>query len=138
MTLTKVRIEAFNKNDFTGRIGEFELPINPEQFTQSFKVERDRSQSQGSKGTAPKYKYSRPEEIKLDFTFDGTGVVPSAELTEIVKKEFDFRPAAIIERLDLLRPIFAKTTNYGHFGREKPEFNWEKTDMVETLKKAVK
>ena len=68
----------------------------------------------------------------------GTGVVSSEELTEIVKKEFDLRPAAIIERLDLRRPIFRKTTNYGHFGRELPEFTWEKTDIVETLKRAVK
>jgi S-adenosylmethionine synthetase len=68
----------------------------------------------------------------------GTGVVPSSELTEIVLKEFDLRPAAIIERLDLRRPIFRKTTNYGHFGRELPEFSWEKTDMAETLKKAIK
>ena len=65
-------------------------------------------------------------------------MIPSTELTEIVKKVFDLRPAAIIERLDLLRPIFRKTTNYGHFGRELPEFNWEKTDMVEELKRAVK
>ena len=48
------------------------------------------------------------------------------------------RPAAIIERLDLLRPIYQKTSNYGHFGRELPEFSWEKTDMVNTLKSAVK
>jgi S-adenosylmethionine synthetase len=67
-----------------------------------------------------------------------TGVVSSGELTEIVKKQFDLRPAAIIERLDLLRPIYRKTTNYGHFGRELPEFTWEKTDAVENLKKAVK
>jgi len=68
----------------------------------------------------------------------GTGMISGEELTEIVKKEFDLRPAAIIERLDLLRPIYRKTCNYGHFGRELPEFSWEKTDMVETLKKAVR
>ncbi|MFH1240830.1 MAG: methionine adenosyltransferase domain-containing protein, partial [Pseudomonadota bacterium] len=51
---------------------------------------------------------------------------------------FDLRPAAMIERLDLLRPIYRKTANYGHFGRERPEFTWEKTEMVETLRKAVK
>jgi S-adenosylmethionine synthetase len=68
----------------------------------------------------------------------GTGVVSSEELTEIVKEEFDLRPAAIIERLDLRRPIYRKTTNYGHFGRELPEFTWEKMDMVESLKQAVK
>lgn len=68
----------------------------------------------------------------------GSGVVSSNELTEIVKKEFDLRPAAIIERLDLQRPIYRKTCNYGHFGRELPEFTWEKTDAVETFKRAVK
>jgi S-adenosylmethionine synthetase len=67
-----------------------------------------------------------------------TGVLSSRELTEIVNKQFDLRPAAIIERLDLLRPIYSKTTNYGHFGRELPEFTWEKTDSVDDLKKAVK
>jgi len=84
------------------------------------------------------YTIGRAEPVSVMVGAYGTGVVPSAQLTEIVKKEFDFRPSAIIERLDLLRPIFAMTTNYGHFGREKPEFSWEKTDMVETLKKAVK
>jgi S-adenosylmethionine synthetase len=56
----------------------------------------------------------------------------------VVKKVFDLRPRAIIERLDLLRPIFRKTSNYGHFGRELPEFTWEKVDAVADLKKAVK
>ena len=59
-----------------------------------------------------------------------TGVVSSDELTRIVKKEFDLKPRAIIERLDLLRPIYRKACNYGHFGRDLPEFTWEKTDMV--------
>jgi S-adenosylmethionine synthetase len=84
------------------------------------------------------YTIGRADPVSVMVGAYGTGVVSSAELTEIVKKEFDLRPAAIIERLDLLRPIFAKSTNYGHFGRELPEFAWEKTDMVETLKKAVK
>ncbi|MBW1771777.1 MAG: methionine adenosyltransferase [Deltaproteobacteria bacterium] len=84
------------------------------------------------------YTIGRADPVSVMVGAYGTGVVSSAELTEIVKKEFDLRPAAVIERLDLLRPVFAKTTNYGHFGRELPEFGWEKTDMVETLKKAVK
>ena len=84
------------------------------------------------------YTIGRAEPVSVMVGAYGTGVVSSAELTEIVKKEFDLRPAAVIERLGLLRPVFAKTTNYGHFGRELPEFGWEKTDMVETLKKAVK
>ena len=84
------------------------------------------------------YTIGRAEPVSVMVGAYTTGVVPSSELTEIVKKEFDLRPAAIIERLDLLRPIYGKTCNYGHFGRELPEFSWEKTDMVETLKKAVK
>jgi len=84
------------------------------------------------------YTIGRAEPVSVLVGAYSTGVVPSSELTKIVKKEFDLRPAAIIERLDLLRPIYRKTTNYGHFGRELPEFAWEKTDMVKTLKKAVK
>ena len=84
------------------------------------------------------YTIGRAEPVSVMVGAYGTGVVPSSELTKIVKKEFDLRPAAIIERLDLLRPIYGKTTNYGHFGRELPEFTWEKTDLVNTLKKAVK
>jgi len=84
------------------------------------------------------YTIGRAEPVSVMVGASSTGVVSSGELTEIVKKEFDLRPAAIIERLDLLRPIYGKTSNYGHFGREKPEFLWEKTDAVEVLKKAVK
>ncbi len=84
------------------------------------------------------YTIGRAEPVSVLVGAYSTGVVPSSELTKIVKKEFDLRPPAIIEKLDLLRPIYRKTCNYGHFGRELPEFTWEKTDMVETLKKAVK
>ena len=82
------------------------------------------------------YTIGRAEPVSVMVGAYGTGVVSSEELTEIVKREFDLRPSAIIERLDLLRPIYRKTTNYGHFGRELPEFTWEKTDLIETLKKA--
>ncbi len=84
------------------------------------------------------YTIGRAEPISVNVGAYSTGVVSSAELTEIVLKEFDLRPAAVIERLDLLRPIYRKTCNYGHFGRERPEFSWEKTDMVDILKRAVK
>ena len=84
------------------------------------------------------YTIGRADPVSVMVGAYSTGALPSRELTEIVKKEFDLRPAAIIERLDLLRPIYQKTSNYGHFGRELPEFSWEKTDMVETLKRAVK
>jgi S-adenosylmethionine synthetase len=83
------------------------------------------------------YTIGRAEPVSVMVGAYSTGAVPSKDLTEIVKKKFDLRPAAIIERLDLLRPIYRKTSNYGHFGRELPEFAWEKTDMVEELKNAV-
>jgi len=84
------------------------------------------------------YTIGRAEPVSVLVGAYSTGVLSSQELTEIVKKKFDLRPAAIIERLDLLRPIYRKTCNYGHFGRELPEFTWEKTDMVTDLKRAVK
>ena len=84
------------------------------------------------------YTIGRAEPVSVLVGAYSTGKVSSQELTEIVKKQFDLRPAAIIERLDLLRPIFTKTCNYGHFGRELPEFTWEKADMIDELKRAVK
>jgi S-adenosylmethionine synthetase len=64
----------------------------------------------------------------------GTGVLPKDRVKEIVKEVFDLRPAAIIEYLDLLRPIYANTSAYGHFGRTEPEFSWEQTNMADTLR----
>ncbi|MCL2860896.1 MAG: methionine adenosyltransferase [Firmicutes bacterium] len=74
---------------------------------------------------------SRPVALYID-TF-GTSKINEEKLTEIIKKEFDFRVAAIIEKLDLLRPIYSQTSNYGHFG--KPDLPWEKLDKVNDLKK---
>jgi len=64
-----------------------------------------------------------------------TGKIPTERIAEIVKETFDLRPRAIIEQLDLLRPIYKKTASYGHFGRNLPEFTWEKTDKVDILRK---
>jgi S-adenosylmethionine synthetase len=64
----------------------------------------------------------------------GTGAIEPNRIAKIVREEFDLRPAAIIETLDLLRPIYAETAAYGHFGRELPNFTWEKTDRIESLK----
>ncbi len=64
----------------------------------------------------------------------GTGVIPSNEIARIAQEEFDLTPAGIIKSLDLLRPIYRKTAAYGHFGRELPEFSWERTDRVESLR----
>jgi S-adenosylmethionine synthetase len=63
-----------------------------------------------------------------------TGVIPAEIIARIVRETFDLRPRAIIEQLDLLRPIYQKTAAYGHFGRELPEFTWEKTDKVDILR----
>ena len=67
----------------------------------------------------------------------GTGVVPDERIQQAVLDVFDLRPAAIIRDLDLLRPIYAQTSAYGHFGRELPDFTWERTDRVADLKAAA-
>jgi S-adenosylmethionine synthetase len=67
----------------------------------------------------------------------GTGVVSDEAIQKAVLEVFDLRPAAIVRDLDLKRPIYAKTAAYGHFGRELPEFYWERTDRAELLKKAA-
>ena len=67
----------------------------------------------------------------------GTGVIADERLAEIVQLAFDLRPKAIIQSLDLLRPIYRKTAAYGHFGRDEPEFSWESTDKVEALRAAA-
>ena len=67
----------------------------------------------------------------------GTETVPAEHITAAIKSVFDLRPAAIVADLDLLRPIYAATAAYGHFGRELPDFTWERTDRVEALQSAV-
>jgi S-adenosylmethionine synthetase len=68
----------------------------------------------------------------------GTEKIPVSQISDAVLRVFDLRPAAIIRDLDLLRPIYSKTSAYGHFGRELPEFTWEKTDRASALAAAVK
>ncbi|NCA15938.1 MAG: methionine adenosyltransferase [Betaproteobacteria bacterium] len=65
---------------------------------------------------------------------EGTGVVPDEKIAQAVREVFDLRPRGIVQMLDLLRPIYQKTAAYGHFGREEPEFTWERTDRAEALK----
>jgi len=74
-----------------------------------------------------------PLEVNID-TF-GTGKIPDDEISDIVKKVFDLRPAAIIRDLDLRRPIYRQVAAYGHFGRTDLDLTWERTDRVEILKK---
>ncbi len=75
---------------------------------------------------------AQPVSVMIDFM--GTGIIPKVRVQEIVNDVFDLRPAAIIEYLDLLRPIYKKTSAYGHFGRNEPEFTWEKTNMIDMLR----
>ena len=75
---------------------------------------------------------AHPTSVQVD-TF-GTGKLPERELAEIVRKEFDLRPAGIIKMLDLRRPIYRATTNYGHFGRADGDFPWERLDKVDALR----
>ena len=78
---------------------------------------------------------AEPTSISID-TF-GTGKLNETELIKLVREHFDLRPKGIVQMLDLLRPIYGKTAAYGHFGREEPEFTWERTDKALTLKAAA-
>jgi S-adenosylmethionine synthetase len=75
------------------------------------------------------------EPVSVMINTFGTGKIPSNEIARVVREEFDMRPRGIVETLDLLRPIYRKTAAYGHFGRELPEFTWERTDRVASLQK---
>ena len=75
------------------------------------------------------------EPVGLYIDTYGTNKVPEAKILELIKKHFDFRPKQIIEKLDLRKPVYQKTAAYGHFGRSDQNFNWEKTDKADILKK---
>jgi S-adenosylmethionine synthetase len=68
---------------------------------------------------------------------EGTGVISDEEISKLVAQHFDLRPKGIVQMLDLLRPIYRKTAAYGHFGREEPEFTWERTDRAALLADAA-
>lgn len=74
------------------------------------------------------------EPVSVMINTFGTGKIPSNKIAEIVRQEFDMRPAAIIEQLDLLKPIYRQTAAYGHFGRELPGFTWEITNRAESIR----
>ncbi|MDT7570501.1 MAG: S-adenosylmethionine synthetase [Actinomycetota bacterium] len=83
------------------------------------------------------YAIGKAEPVGLFVDTFGTGVVDDLKLQEAVTEVFDLRPAAIIRDLDLLRPIYAQTSAYGHFGREDKDFTWESTERAELLRKAA-
>jgi len=78
---------------------------------------------------------AKPVSVMVDT--QGTAKISPDRIAEIVNELFDMRPRKIIEKLDLLRPIYKKTAAYGHFGRVEPEFTWERLDMVDAIKKAA-
>ncbi|MDQ6684756.1 MAG: methionine adenosyltransferase domain-containing protein, partial [Pseudomonadota bacterium] len=68
---------------------------------------------------------------------EGTGKIGDHEIEKLVHEHFDLRPKGIIQMLDLLRPIYEKTAAYGHFGRDEPEFTWERTAKATALRAAA-
>jgi S-adenosylmethionine synthetase len=77
------------------------------------------------------------EPISVHVNAYGTEKVPAHKIEEAVKKTFRLTPSGIIETLDLLRPIYSKTAAYGHFGRNEPDFTWERTDQIAALKAKI-
>lgn len=84
------------------------------------------------------YAIGYPDPVSIMVQTFGTGKVADDKLTLAVREIFNFRPANIIRHLNLRRPIFKKTSNYGHFGRSDPDFTWEMTDAVDRLKAMIK
>jgi S-adenosylmethionine synthetase len=78
---------------------------------------------------------SEPTSISVE-TF-GTGKIDDAKIIQLIWEFFDLRAGGLVKMLDLLRPIYANTAAYGHFGREEPEFTWEHTDKAEAIKDAA-
>lgn len=77
------------------------------------------------------------EPVSLYVNTFGTNKIPEKQIEELVRKNFDMKPSGIISELDLKRPIYKKTASYGHFGRNEPEFSWEKTNKAEKLRQAA-
>jgi S-adenosylmethionine synthetase len=85
------------------------------------------------------YAIGHPDPVSVCVDTFGSGVVSDEDIEQAVREVFSFKPAAIIKQLNLLRPIYTKTTNYGHFGKidDLNSITWEKTDKAAALKKAV-
>ncbi|MGW1596055.1 methionine adenosyltransferase domain-containing protein, partial [Streptomyces sp. NPDC002343] len=83
------------------------------------------------------YAIGKAEPVGLLVETFGTHAVAVERIEAAITRVFDLRPAAIVRDLDLLRPIYAQTAAYGHFGRELPDFTWERTDRADALRKAV-
>ena len=84
------------------------------------------------------YAIGHPDPVSVHVDTFGTASVSEAKITRAINRVFSFQPADIIDQLNLRRPIYGKTTNYGHFGKSDPALTWEKTDKVAALLKALK
>lgn len=83
------------------------------------------------------YAIGHPDPVSVHVDTFGTGVVADDRIARAINRVFSFQPADIIEQLDLRRPIYSKTTNYGHFGKSDKDLTWERTDKVQALRKAI-
>jgi S-adenosylmethionine synthetase len=81
------------------------------------------------------YAIGQPDPLSICVETFGSGTVDEARIKDLVRKHFPLEPGSIIAALDLLRPIYRKTAAYGHFGREEPEFTWERKDRAEALRR---
>jgi len=79
--------------------------------------------------------YSKP--INLTIYTEGTGIIPDERIAQLIGEHFDLRPKGIVQMLDLMRPIYSKSAAYGHFGRDEPEFTWERLDKAAQLREAA-
>ena len=84
------------------------------------------------------YAIGHPQPVSVHIDTFGTGTVADDSILAAVLKTFSFKPADIVKQLDLLRPIYSKTTNYGHFGKDDKDLTWEATDKAAALKKLAK
>jgi S-adenosylmethionine synthetase len=84
------------------------------------------------------YAIGHPDPVSVHVDTFGTATVSENKIIRAVNRVFSFQPADIIEQLNLRRPIYTKTTNYGHFGKSDPDLTWEKTDKINELKRALK
>jgi S-adenosylmethionine synthetase len=83
------------------------------------------------------YAIGHPDPVSIHIDTFGTAKVDETKIEKAVAEVFSFKPRRIVEQLDLLRPIYSKTTNYGHFGKDDPDITWERTDKTEALKSAA-
>ena len=84
------------------------------------------------------YAIGHPEPVSVRIDTFGTNGVPEEQIESAVRRTFSFKPADIVEQLNLLRPIYSKSTNYGHFGKDDPDLTWERPDQATELRGAVR